>query len=169
MNKLQNARIAFLLGSCEKFSQNFYKNILKKYESGKIVSTLHNFKLFIKLNYNEINDNYNKFDIKNTYYHFYNIKSEDVYKSSIYSEWLQYKNNDILTNQEINNIYNKLIKLKINLDVYQFIPILTVATLIKYYANIYKYLFIPVIIDYNRKGYNIYHQAGLIIDFSGKI
>ena len=163
--KLQNSKIAFLLSSCEKFSKKFYKYILKPYEKNKIVATIHNFSLFVKFNSIK-EDEETAFSIKNTDYIFYNTKLD---KKNIYSEWLQLKNNESLSKKEITLIYDKLKLLDIHLDVYQFIPMLTIATLIKRYKNVYKYLFIPVVIDYNIKNLNIYHQAGLIIDFSGKI
>ena len=162
---LQNSKIAFLLSSCTKFSQKFYKYILKNYEKNKTVSTIHRFSLFIKFNSFKENDK-TPFSIKNTDYTFYNTKTPI---KNIYSEWLQLKNNETLSKKEINTLYDKLKLLNINLDIYQFIPILTIATLIKKYKHVYKYFFIPIVIDYNIKNYNIYHQAGLIIDFSGKI
>ena len=163
--RLQNSKISFLLSTCPKFSQKFYKYILKKYENNKTVATIHNFRLFIKFKQFNENDTI-PFSIINTDYTFYNT---ETHIKNIYSEWLQLKNNETLSKKEMNMLYDNLKLLDINLDIYQFIPILTIATLIKIYKHTYKYLFIPVVIDYNKKNYNVYHQAGLIIDFSGKI
>jgi len=166
MNDLQNSKIAFLLSSCIRFSHKFYKHTIKKYEKDKIVATLHNFDLCVKFNKFKEGDT-SDFSVKNTDFYFYDIKSNET--KNIFSEWLQVFNNKHLSNSEIKDIWNKLSNKNIILTAYQFIPILTIAALIKMYKNTYKYLFIPVIIDYGVDGSNIFHQTALIIDFSGKI
>jgi hypothetical protein len=166
MSNLQNSKIAFLLSSCNRFSHKFYKNTIKKYEKNKLVSTLHNFDLVIR--FNEFNEgDKSDFSIKDTDFYFYDIKSIDT--QNIFSEWLQMQNNKFLSNIEIKEIWNKLMLKNIKLTIYQFIPILTVASLIKMYKNTYKYLFIPIIIDYGVYGSNILHKTAMLIDFTGKI
>lgn len=165
MTDLQNSKIAFLLSSCIRFSHKFYKHTLKKYEKNKIVATLHNFDICVKFNTFKEGD-LSDFTVSNTDYYFYDIKSNE---KSIFSEWLQIFNDKNLSKTEITKLWDMLKNKNINLTPYQFVPILTIASLIKIYKNLYKYLFIPVIIDYGVPENNIYHQSGLIIDFSGKI
>ena len=166
MTEIQNSKIAFLLSSCIRFSHKFYKHTIKKHEKNKIVGTLHNFDLCIRFNKFEEGDK-SDFSVRDTDFYFYDIHPGDT--KGIFSEWLQMKNNKFLSESEIRSVWDKLVSKNINLNAYQFIPILTIATLIKMYKNIYKYLFVPVIINYGVEGNNIRHQSALIIDFSGKI
>jgi hypothetical protein len=166
MTELQNSKIAFLLSTCIRFSHKFYKCILKKYEKNKIVATLHNFDLCIRFN-EFVKDDDSDFSIRDTDFYFYDVNSDDT--KNVFSEWLQMQNNKFLSKSEITCIWDKLVSKNINLNVYQFIPILTIATLIKMYKNKYKYLFIPVIINYGIPDNKICHQTALIIDFTGKI
>ena len=136
MNDLQNSKIAFLLSSCIRFSHKFYKHTIKKYEKDKIVATLHNFDLCVKFNKFKEGD-MSDFSVKNTDFYFYDIKSNET--KNIFSEWLQVFNNKHLSNSEIKDIWNKLSNKNIILTAYQFIPILTIAALIKMYKNTYKY------------------------------
>jgi hypothetical protein len=85
---------------------------------------------------------------------------------NILLEMLQYFNDSVLTEAEMRLIYNGLIDKNIRLDVYKIISLYSIATLIKIYKiHGFKYIFIPVIIDYGRGG-DIQHQTALIIDIS---
>jgi hypothetical protein len=156
----ESIKISYLLSVCDKLSDIFFTNMIKQYESKKIVATKHMFTLFITLFEPLSSDK--QFYIKNVYGNFSNLNDSDTKKL------LSLHNNKIL-NIEIPQIKLQLEAQSIILNDFQLAGILTVATLIKYYKTSgYKYIFIPLIIDYGRNS-NLVHQAALIINFDGLI
>jgi hypothetical protein len=156
-----NAKLAFLLSTCHKFSDAFMAAMTRQFEKSKTVATRHYFTFYINL-YEPQEPKYNeKFAVRDTYFEF--AGSDDI----ILAEALQLHNNSMLS-WEMKVIYNNLLRQNIKLEVPEIIGVYTIASLIKYYRGTgFKYIFIPVIIDYGRGG-NIVHQTGLIIDFSGQ-
>lgn len=153
-----NAKLAYLLSICHKFSESFFATMTKQYEKDRILATRHYFTLMIDL-YEPPNTN--KFSVKNVYCSFANSKNV------VLLEALQYHNNKILS-WEMKHIYEALKNQNINLDVHQIISLYTVASLIKIYRaskdQRFKYIFVPVIINYGRSS-TLYHQTALIVDY----
>ena len=156
------AKLAYLLCTCSKFNDSFMAAMSKQYEKNKIIATRHYFTLYINLTEPKTVDYTNKFAIDTIKFKF--AGSSDI----VISDALQYHNNEVLTEIEMQTIYNNIKSQNINICVYQIVGIYTVASLIKYYRNSgFKYIFIPVVIDYGRDSSSV-HQAALIIDFNGK-
>jgi hypothetical protein len=155
-----NAKLAYLLCTCHKFNDAFMTAMTKQFEKSKTVATRHYFTFHITL-CEPIDGKYkNNFAIKNSHFEF--AGSDDI----ILSEALQLHNNEVLS-YEMVQIYENLKKQNISLDIYQIVSVYTIAALIKYYRDAgFKYIFIPIIINYGRNG-NFAHQAALIIDFNG--
>lgn len=153
-----NAKLAYLLCTCPNFADSFYATIIKPFAKNKIVATRHMFVFFINLF--EPTDSPNHFAVDNIEFKFAN--SDNI----VLAETLQAYNNIIL-DWEMPIIYNRLKQLDINLDAKQIISLYTIASLIKRYKSEYKYIFIPVVINYGRSS-NLLHQTALIIDCSGK-
>lgn len=151
---LSHAKLAYLLSTCSKLNDGLMRVILKQFDS-KIVATRHYFKLWVTL-YEP--DNITNFKVKNVSFQF--AGSSDI----VIVEAMQYFNAQYLSNNEMTNIYKNLLSNNIKLDVVQIVSLYSIATLIKiYYAAGFKYLFIPIIIDYGRNAM-IVHQTALIID-----
>lgn len=153
-----NAKLAFLLCTCHKFNDAFMTAMTKMYENSKTVATRHYFTFYITL---REPTNKDKFAVKDSHFKF--ADSDDI----ILSEALQLHNNDMLS-WEMVKIYENLQKQGISLDIYKIVSVYTIAALIKYYKDAgFKYIFIPVVINYGRSD-TLLHQAALIIDFTGK-
>ena len=151
-----NAKLAYLLCTCSKFNDAFMAAMSKQYEICKTVATRHYFTLCITLGEN----NPGTFNIASVDFKFANSSNKTL------ADVLQMHNNKLLS-WEMQTIYENLQKQNINLDTHQLIGVYTIASLIKYYRNAgFKYVFIPIIINYGRGG-GILHQAALIIDFDG--
>jgi hypothetical protein len=130
--------------------------MISQYEKSKLVATRHYFELYITLS----EPTETEFDIKKIKPYFMNSGSE------IIMEALQYYNDSILTSSEMKNIYYNLLKHGIKLDTYQIIAMYSIASLIKIYKKEnFKFIFIPVIINYGRTS-SVVHQTSLIIDIS---
>jgi hypothetical protein len=130
--------------------------MVRKHEKNKTVATRHYFSLYIKLCEND-----DKFNIDTVDFQF--AGSSDV----IIADALQFSNNKLLS-FEIPHIYKNLIKEGIKLNARQLVSLYTISALIKRYSGRgFKYVFIPVTLDYGRGG-NIVHQTALLIDLSGK-
>lgn len=157
---LLNAKLAYLLCTCHKFNDAFMTAMTKQFEKSKTVATRHYFTFHITLREPSDGKYKDKFAVKSSHFKFAN--SDDI----VLSEALQLHNNEVLS-WEMTKIYENLKKQNISLDIYKIVGVYTIATLIKYYKDAgFKYIFIPVVIDYGRS--NLLHQAGLIIDFRGK-
>jgi len=157
-----SSKLAYLLCTCSKFNDSFMAAMSKQYEKNKIIATRHYFTLYINLKEPTTSDYYNKFAVDDITFTFAN--SCDI----VLSEALQYHNNEVLSKSEMIEIYENLKKQDINLDAFQIVGMYTIAALIKYYKDEnFKYIFIPVVINYGRDSSSL-HQAALIIDFTGK-
>lgn len=155
-----NAKLAYLLSTCHKLNNGLMKVMTQQYEKSKTLATRHYF--VFNIVFYEPSGNPN-FAVSHVNLDFFN--SDD----NIIVEALQYYNGNILLNHEIKLIYNNLVDNNIKLDVYQLVAIYSIATLIKIYkCREFKYIFIPVVINYGRSN-NLLHQTGLIIDISDKI
>jgi hypothetical protein len=153
---LQNAKFAYLLSSCHELTDEVMKLMIDQHVDSKTVSTRHYFNLFINLKEPESTG---QFAIKDLYCKFAN--SDDA----IILEALQYHNNTLISQNEMSTIHKNLVNSDIILTYYQLVSIFSIATLIKMYNGISKYLFIPIIIDYGRNK-KLVHQTALIIDMS---
>jgi hypothetical protein len=133
----------------------------KQYEKNNIVATRHYFTFYITL-FEPTSESYiGKFAVKNVHFEF--AGSNNI----VLSEPLQIHNNEVLS-WEMQKIHDNLKKQNISLNVYQLVGVYTIAALIKYYKDAgFKYIFIPLVINYGRNS-NLVHQAALIIDFTGK-
>ena len=152
-----NAKLAYLLSTCHKFSDAFFSPMIKQHESNKTVATRHHFTLYVDLCENESDS---AFAVKNVYFKFAN--SDD----SILADTLQSHNNEILSETTIRELYKNLPS-GLELGAYNLVALYTIASLIKLYAG-FKYVFIPVVINYGR-GSGVSHQTALIIDYAGSI
>ncbi len=146
-----NSKLAYLLSICDKFKTSMVAELIKTY---KHVSTRHYFNIIIRLH--EPSD---VFEIKDIYYKFAN--SHDP----ILGQMLQLHNNEILENSEwgVEYIYEKLSK-SMTPTLTSVIAMSTIVSLYKQYIinNNFKYVFVPVIIDYGRDS-NFVHQAAVVI------
>lgn len=152
-----NAKLAYLLSICFKLTNGVTTVMTKQYEKSRTLATRHYFTFNINF-YEPVNSS--NFEVKNVYCLF----SES--KDDILMEALQYYNNEILCSNEIELIYNNLINQNIQLTAHQIVAIYSIATLIKLYRyRNFKYIFIPVVINYGRDSH-LLHQTSLIIDIS---
>ena len=152
-----NAKLAYMLSVCHKLNDGIMTVMSKQYAKSKTVATRHYFSL--RVNLYEI-PNTDQFAVKNVQSVFANSTDK------ILLEALQYHNADILTDDEMKLIYQQLLEQGITLDVYQVVAIYSIATLIKiYYKKGFKYIFIPIVINYGRNSC-LLHQTALIIDIS---
>jgi hypothetical protein len=153
------AKLAFLLSTCHKLSNGMFTVMTRQYEKSKTVATRHYFILHI--NFREDIDP-NNFYIQDTYVEFAN--SVDP----ILLEALQYHNSQVLTESEMKLMYENLTRNNIHLTAYQMVSMYSIATLIKLYkTRNFKYIFIPIIINYGRDKH-LLHQTSLIIDISNQ-
>jgi hypothetical protein len=155
---IPNAKFAYLLSSCDDVIDELMKLMVSQYVDSKTVSTRHYFTLFI--NFKESNS-IKQFDIKDLYCKF--ASSCD----NILLDVLQSHNNTILSQIDMININKNLVNSNIILSTYQLVSLFSIATLIKLYKGISKYLFIPIILNYGINKY-LLHQTALIIDISQK-
>lgn len=156
------AKLAYLLCTCSKFNDSFMAAMSKQYEKNKIIATRHYFTFYINLTEPTTVDYNDKFAIDTVDFTF--AGSSDI----VICDALQYHNNNVLTDNEMIKIYNNIKVKNIKIDAIQIVGIYTIASLIKYYKNMgFKYIFIPVVINYGRDSSSV-HQAALIIDFTGK-
>lgn len=156
-----NAKLAFLLSTCHKFNDSFMTAMTRQFEKSKTVATRHYFSLYITLCEPPDPEYKDQFAVRSTHFEF--AGSEDI----ILAESLQLHNNMMLS-WEMKSIYNNLLKQNIYLNMPEIIGVFTIASLIKRYKNAgFKYIFIPVIIEYGRGG-RVVHQSGIIIDYTGK-
>lgn len=156
-----NAKLAYLLCTCDKFNDSFMAAMSKQYEKNKIIATRHYFTLYINLYEPNTEEYKDKFAVENVNFKF--AGSSDI----ILADALQSHNNEILSIPEMKIIYENLKKQNILLNAFQIIGIYTIASLIKYYIDAkFKYIFIPVVINYGRDVTSV-HQGALIIDFNG--
>jgi hypothetical protein len=156
---LSNAKLAYLLSTCHKLNNGLMKVMIQQYEKSKTVATRHYFvfNIFFYEPYNDTN-----FAVSRVNLEFFN--NTDY----IIVEALQYYNDSILLEHEMKLLYNNLIENNITLDAYQLVSIYSIATLIKIYkCQGFKYIFIPVIINYGRSN-ALLHQTGIIIDIADK-
>jgi len=151
-SELIESKLALLLCFCSKFNSSFFSMLIKKYEKGT-VATRHFFRFHIVLH--EPDD---KFAVKRVWFEFVDLPN------SILNVALQSHNKEILMD-EVEKIH-KSVEKKIKITTDELVGVLSIASLIKTYAN-FKYVFVPVIIDYGR-GSNMSHQTGLLVDYSGK-
>jgi hypothetical protein len=156
-----NAKLAYLLCTCGKFGDAFMSELCKQYEGSKTVATRHYFNLCINL-YEPTSELYkDRFAVSDSNFKF--AGSDDP----LLAETLQLHNNEVLS-WEMVKIYENLKKQNISLDAYQIVGLYTVASLIKYYKDAgFKYIFIPITLDYGRTSH-ILHQTALLIDFEGR-
>jgi hypothetical protein len=153
---LSKAKLAYLLSTCHNFTNIFMRSMISQYEKSKLVATRHYFELYITLS----EPTGTEFGINKIKPYFMNTGS------NIIMEALQYYNDSILTSAEMKKIYYNLLKQGIKLDTYQIIAMYSIASLIKVYKKEnFKFIFIPVIINYGRTD-NVVHQTSLIIDIS---
>lgn len=156
MPKYLNAKLAYLLSTCHKFTDSFFASMSKQFESKKILATRYYFTFFINL-HEPTQTNY--FSIKDVFFKFAN--SEDI----VLVEALQYHNNNILS-WEMTQLYENVKDKDLTLNIYQMVALYTIASLIKVYKDEgFKYIFIPVVISYGRSK-NLLHQTSLIIDYA---
>ena len=150
-----NAKLAYLLSTCHKFSDSFFSAMIKRHKN---VATMHNFVLFVDL-YEP--DSSNEFMVKNVYFKF--AGNND----SVIAEALQLNNNKILSPNEMNHIYNNLVNLNLKLSPKNLVAVYTIASLIKLYEGRgFNYIFVPVVINYGRNA-NLMHQTALILNYEG--
>lgn len=160
---LSDAKLAYLLSTCPKLNNSLMSAMIKQYAQSKTVATRHYFELWITLYEPKNISRYNMdptklFSVKNTRLKFMNMEDNVV------NDALQFYNVSVLSNAEIQLIKSNLVKNGIKLNDQQIISIYSIAVLIKEYKKSgFKYVFIPVIIDYGRGG-GVVHQTALIID-----
>jgi hypothetical protein len=153
------AKLAFLLSTCHKLSNGMFTVMTRQYEKSKTVATRHYFTLHI--NFLE-NMDPNNFYIQDAYVKFANSTDH------ILLEALQYHNSQVLTELEMKLMYENLTNNNIYLNAYQMVALYSIATLIKLYkTKNFKYIFIPVVINYGRD-LHLLHQTSLIIDISNQ-
>jgi hypothetical protein len=151
---ISNAKLAYLLSTCPKLNNGLMRAMLKQYGSSKTVATRHYFNLWVVLHEPDIGD----FRVKNVKFKFADSEDPVIINAMQYNNWCN------LTTGEMTMIHRNLLKTGIKLNVHQIVALYSIATLIKKYkeAN-FKYLFIPVIIDYGRGG-GVVHQTAILID-----
>jgi hypothetical protein len=153
------AKFAYLLCTCHKFGEAAFAAMTRQYEPSRTLATRHHFSLHINL-YEK--DNSEEFSVKDV--HFVFAESTEM----ILADALQVSNNQVLS-WEMPKMYENLKELAINLNVYQLVSVYTIMALIKrYHSYRFKYIFIPVILDYGRGG-GVMHQCALIVDMLGKM
>jgi hypothetical protein len=153
------AKLAFLLSTCHKLSNGMFTVMTRQYEKSKTVATRHYFTLHI--NFRE-NTHPSNFYIQDAYVEFANSTDH------ILLEALQYHNSQVLTEPEMKLMYENLTNNNIHLNAYQMVAMYSIATLIKLYkTKNFKYIFIPVVINYGRDCH-LLHQTSLIIDISNQ-
>ena len=114
----------------------FSKSIYKLIlDKNNNVGTLHYWSLYINLKQQT-----NTFNIQSVESYFYNKKLNDKYEKWIKTECKKHNNSDDVS------------------------PFSIINLLIKLYKDKYKYVFIPVLLDYNIPDLHIIHQASLIVD-----
>jgi hypothetical protein len=152
-----STKIAYLLSTCNKFSNSFMSNMIRQYEETKTVACRHHFSFHIILHEKiDSKTNLSAFEVKSTSFDFLNRKS--------LSQIIQKHNNDILTDNEMKQIYY-LYKKKL-IDTSDMTGVYAVASLLKLYQNQYKNIFISVILDYGRDHKSV-HQCAIIVDTNG--
>ena len=155
-----NAKLAYLLSTCHKVSDAFFSAVIKQHEPQKIVATRHDFMLYIDLYEKEDSDLFHVRDV-----HFKFAGSGDP----ILAEVLQAHNNEILSQEIMASLYKNIKNLGINISAYKMVSMYSVASLIKLYrAEGFKYVLIPVVINYGRDS-NLCHQSALLVDLSSVI
>jgi len=159
-NLLLNAKLAYLLSSCHKFTDSFMTMMTKQFEEGHTLATRHYFNLVIKLK-EPTNGKYNnKFAIDQVEYEF--AGTNDI----VIGTALQAFNTQKLS-WEISELCSNLNNQGISLTYNQLISLLTIAAVVKYYKyHKYKYSFFPITLDYGRG--KMLHQTALIIDYKGR-
>lgn len=150
-----NAKLAYLLSTCFKLTDDVINIMTRQYEESRTLATRHFFNFYINFHEPIFSEN---FEVDDVYCKFANSKDP------VLTEALQYYNNKVLDDIEMKLIYNNLIEQKIKLDAQQIVAIYSIATLIKLYKQKgYRYIFIPIIINYGRNPY-LLHQTAMIMD-----
>lgn len=169
MDIQRSAKIAYLLSTCHRFSKEIFVKLIKKYENNDIACTKYYYSIKIildKPNENSIikNTPTKSFMLKNVDINFLN----DSYVSDIECKILEQLN--VLSDDEKKTIktnYAVLLNMPdLHIPDFDYICNKTIYTLINLiikYHNKYKFLFIPMILDYSQD-IGLVHQCGLLID-----
>lgn len=152
--KIINAKLVYLLSICDAFKTSLIAKLIKSYD---YVATRHYFNIIIRLH--EPDNSPKHFEIKDIYYKFAN--SHDT----ILGQMLQLHNNEILEESkwDVKYIIDKLSK-SVKPSITSVVAISTIVSLYKQFIidNGFKYVFVPVVIDYGRSS-DFVHQAAVII------
>jgi hypothetical protein len=154
-----SAKIEYLLSTCHRFNNSFMSNMIRQYEETNTVACRHNFSFNINL-HEPIDTNTNlpgAFEVKSTSFDF--LESKSLIMLAI----IQKHNNDILTYNEMNQIYTKMKQQNILSNTQHITGIYAVGSILKLYQNKYKSIFIPIILDYGRN-HNLVHQCAIVVD-----
>ena len=153
------AKNAYLLSTCNKLTRKLMYSTLNQYSRSKTVATRHYFEIWIILNEKD-NDN---FGIGKLYSRFLGSVNNNIIN------YVDDFNSNILNENDLLVIKNKLIINNIVLDDIGVKSLYSLAALIKYFKKLsFKYLFIPVIVDYGRNS-NVVHQTGFIFDLYNSV
>jgi len=152
-----NAKFAYLLSLCPNFIDSTMKMMINDHSN---VATRHNFSVFVVLKHNpqtqqaQQAQQAGEFKIDSAFYKF--ADSSDL----ILGQLLQRFNNDVL-GERINDIYMNA-RRSFEPDISGMIALCSIAALREIYDT--QYIFVPIIIDYNKEGHRgMVHQTGLII------
>jgi hypothetical protein len=152
-----SAKIAYLLSTCHRFNNAFMSSMIRQYEDTNTVACRHHFSFNISLH-----EQPGDFEVEGASFNF--LESNSPIMASV----IQMSNNNILTENEMQQIYMGLQQKNISTDVHHITGIYAVASLLKLYQNQYKNIFIPVILDYGRT-HNLVHQCAIIVDATNGI
>lgn len=157
-NQLTQAKIAFLLSTCNKLSSKLFVQIFKTFENSQTMSMKYYYELYINLDL--IKEN-NKFILKSITESFLDfISSSNRLNKIILNFDNKFSNLNEYNKESLYNNYTNAF-LKPNLNNFH---ILTPLNMINKFLKCgYKYIFIPLILDYNQdKG--LVHQCAIIIN-----
>lgn len=146
-----NAKLAYLLSTCRKFSSVFFNNLLDEFSKNRKVAYRKYFSITIILGENNGN-----FVVGDSHTNF--LDDTNVANDVLYLERNVLSRGEIMCMQkslENKNIYSEKTMR----------TICSIASMIKRYKGKYEYIFIPLIINYGRND-NFVHQTAIVIDLS---
>ncbi len=143
------AKYAYLLSTCDKYANKTFVRLVRKYESSKMVCAKYYYNIWITLDFDDADG----------------FKLVSVHNNFLNDDYAILEELNTLTNEEkkkIDDNYAAAIKNNPPLGYCQK-HLYTLPNLINIYSKTYKYLFIPVILDYGQD-IGLVHQCALLID-----
>jgi hypothetical protein len=167
--KINQAKIAYMLSICNKFSTKFFTKIIKQYEKSKTVAMKYYYELWFNLDIPQtITENNEEIISKSPYFELKSIHNKFLNSDDLCYDTLELLNT--LTEDDKHKIKKNYMTLLDN-NLHSVISenhcrkhLFSPINLINIYSKAgYKYLFISLILDYNQD-VGLVHQCGLIIN-----